>query len=255
MHKAALILLLITALVGSAAADMWYDSGGFEPQKFTPGALNGQDGWIGSAGGGGFEPMVVTKATDWTIDEQAVRLEVPDAEGAFSQMEIPVADIIAAGWKDVTVSFEIRRSCDSTWYQNLWWWWYDAGTPTYGLQWDEGGNYPGGTYPFGWNEGAGRKETVTGRYAKLEMEWNFNDLTTSSWYDGVLVDDAIPMPGDITSLTGWVIQLGHDAATGTGSDKAWIDNFYIEVVPEPAAVAPLAGFVLGLAGLLLRKKT
>ncbi len=248
--KHGIILILATgvaamSLAGSASAVTLYDSNGFESPAFTLGALPGQQTWTGGGAGGGAVPLVVT-APDPVLGSQAVRLEVPDAQGATSFMDHAIPAIGLAG-QIVTVSFDIYRE-QNPWLSNLWWWWWDAGSPTYGLQWDAGTGSPGQTLPNGWNTGAGAAVTVMGRYANVKMVWDFQQSKAYSWYDGVLVDNGIPI-ADITALTGWTIQLGHDEATGSGPEVAWIDNFSMTVVPEPASLALLA-----LGGLLVIRR-
>ena len=237
--------LAAMSLAGSASAVTLYDSNGFESPTFTLGALPGQHGWTGGGGGGGVAPLVVT-APDPVLGQQAVRLEVPDLQGATSVMDHAIPAINLAG-QIVTVSFDIYRQQDP-WLSNLWWWWWDAGEPTYGLQWDAGVGNPGRTLPNGWNPGAGAAVTVLGRYANVTMVWDFQQSKAYSWYDGVLVDNGIPI-SNVTTLTGWTISLGHDEATGTGPEVAWIDNFSITAVPEPASLVLLA-----LGGLMVIRR-
>ena len=236
--------LVLAAVPPLMAADL-YNSGGFEAPPFGLGVLAGQDGWTGGGGGGGAAPMVVT-APDPVLGQQAVRLEIPDLQGAASVMDHAIPAINPAG-QIVTVSFDIYRQNDA-WLSNLWWWWWDAGEPTYGLQWDAGVGNPGQTLPHGWNPGAGAAPTIMGRYANVTMVWDFQQMKAFSSYDGVVVDNGIPI-ANIVALTGWTIQLGHDEATGTGPEVAWIDNFVITAVPEPASL-----MLLALGGLLLVRR-
>lgn len=246
MMRSLITMVAVLGLASIASADVWYSSNGFEPPTFTPGPLAGQDAWTGGGAGGGIAPMVVTPP-DPVIGTQAVRLEVPDIQGANSWMDhaIPAFDVAGT---IVTVSYDIYRQ-ENPWLSNLWWWWWDAGTPTYGLQWDAAVGNPGQTLPHGWNPGASAAVTITGRYANVTMVWDFQQGKAYSWYDGNLVDNGIPI-SDISALTGWTIQLGHDEATGTGPEVCWIDNFSITVVPEPTALALLA---LGGLALLRRR--
>lgn len=240
--------LAAASLGGSASAVTLYDSNGFESPTFTLGALPGQNGWTGGSAGGGAVPQVVT-APDPVIGQQAVRLYVGDKQGDGSSMDhaIPAINNVA-GWV-VTVSYDVYRPAPATdkLAQNLWWWWWDAGEPTYGLQWDQSG---GLTLPNGWNPGAGQAATVFNRYANVKMVWDFTQMKAYSWYDGTIVDNGIPIT-NITKLTGWTISLGHDAGTGTGESLAYIDNFSITAVPEPASLALLA---LGGLAVIRRRR-
>jgi len=211
----------------SAMGDTIYDSHGFEGPAFAPGALNGQDGWTAYGSGSGIEPMIVT-APDPVVDSQAVRLEVSDLSADESYLEMPIPDLLTAGYDFVTVSFDIYRQTDA-WVSNLWWYWFDAGTPTYGLQWDEANGQYGGTYPFGWDGTS--VPNIMDRYVTVKMEWDFHSGVASGYYDGQLVT-TVNISG-IASLTGWAIYLGHDEATGSGPDVAWIDNFKITATSGP----------------------
>ncbi|MDM8008530.1 MAG: PEP-CTERM sorting domain-containing protein [Phycisphaerae bacterium] len=241
----ALCGLAVLLVAGPVLAVDLYNSNGFEPTAFATGALAGQDGWTGGGGGGGIAPTVVT-APDPVLGQQAVRLEVPDLQGASSSMDHAIPAINLTG-QVVTVSFDIYRQQDP-WLSNLWWWWFDAGEPTYGLQWDAGVGNPGQTLPHGWNPGAGAAQTITGRYANVTMVWDFQQMKAFSWYDGAVVDNGIPIT-NIAALTGWTINLGHDEETGKGPEVVWIDNFVITAVPEPASLGLLA-----LGGLLLVRR-
>lgn len=242
-------LCCVTLVAASAAgAVAWYDSNGFEPQTFAPGALTGQDGWAASAANGGTVPTVVTSPCP-VVGTQSVALVVGTDQGDSSMMSRAIADPIAAGYRTITVTYDIYR-CASN--QNLWWWWEDAGEPTYGLQWDLGG-----TFPHGWNPGAGSTPTVLGRFVTLKMEWDLTAGKAYSWYDGVMVDNGIPCSG-ITALTGWSIYLSHDSDTGKPGDNVYIDNFRIDVsgaVPEPASLLALATGLLGLGGLVIGRRS
>lgn len=237
---------LIVLSTGMAVAG-GYNSFGFEAPTFALGPLNGQDGWNAGASAGGVEPWVVVWP-DPAYEKQAIRLAVSGTQGSSSWMEHAIPEVTVNNLTIVTVSYDIFRLNPDT-DQNLWWWWWDAGEPTYGLQWDLNG-----TFPHGWNPGAGSTATVFGAYANLKMVWDFTTNKAYSWYNGVLVDNGIPI-SNITKLTGWTIALSHDAASGAVGDVAWIDNFVIDVqvIPEPGSILALATGLIGFFGLARRR--
>lgn len=233
--------LALIAVAGTSQALTWdtiIDTG-FE--NYTLGGLDGQFGWTHDSGVGDPTPLVIDSSSGPTLGNQAVLLEVSNLAGSFCEMDYAYSDVVAQGYKHLYVSYDIYRLSDAT-EQNLWWWLPDAGNPTYGLQWDQGG-----TYPHGWNPGASSATTVFGRYAKIEMEWDLETGLAYSKYDGNVVDNGIPIT-DIVSLSGWSIDLSHDAGDSNEGDKAYIDNFKIlaaKPVPEPASLIALG------TGLLL----
>lgn len=225
-----------TLVAGAGALTYFQDFEGM-----SQGELDGQGGWVGYTSGGN-TPQVV----DY-FGNQVVLLETPDVSGTFSVMELAVDDLVALGYTKVTVTFDIlRRDLDVSLVQNLWWYWFDTGTPTYGLQWDQGSQ----TMPFGFNPNSSATPTIFNRFVTLKQEWDLGTGLAQSWYDGNPVDVDYPITG-IAELTGWAIYLAHDAATGTGRAEAYIDNFSIEAVPEPTSLAALA---LGAAVLLRRRR-
>jgi PEP-CTERM motif len=246
MRTATLFFLACGAAVLAVASPAWavvlYDSNGFEGPAFVPGSLLGQDTWTGT--GGSASPLVV-RAPDPVLGQQAVRLAMPDLQGAGCSMDRSLWGGNLAN-QIVTISFDIYRE-QSRWLSNLYWWWWDGGTPTSGLQWDAGVGFPGQTRPHGWNPGAAGAPTITGRYANVTMVWDFQQMKASSWYDGALIDNGIPISG-IHTLTGFTIVLSHDEATGMGPEVVWIDNFVVTAVPEPASLVLLA-----LGGLAARR--
>ncbi len=235
------ILCIVVAMSAATLAfGQGYDAQGFEPDTFGLGPLNGQDGWAAGLAGGGIEPMVVA-APDPVLDTQAVRLETTGTQGDQSWMEhtFTPADLLAEGYTNLVVSFDVYRPTTEN-EQNFWWYLFDAGTPTYGLQWDVGG-----TRPFGF-PGA-EAPTIAGRYANVTMEWDFVSMMAHSWYDGAAVDVDFAIT-DINSLTGWGMYLAHDADTNGISDQVFVDNFTAVATPEPATLTLLA------IGLLLRRR-
>ncbi len=238
------ILVSVAAVLmvstGALGVDL-FNSNGFE--DYAPGDLGGQNGWTTGVDLGGTFATVV-QAPSPVVGQKAVALRVGDVQGDKAWMDHAIT-LPSVANQIVTVSFDVYRPAPgpNQVAQNLWWWWWDNGTPTYGLQWDLGG-----TLPHGWNPGAGSAATVYDRYANITMVWDFQQSKAYSWYNGVQVDNGIAMT-DITKLTGWSIVLGHESSSGTGASAAYIDNFVISAVPEPATLV-----LAGLGALILRRR-
>ncbi len=243
MNLRGVSVVAVLAIAASIAVAAGYDSSGFEPPTFAPGPLAGQDGWTIFTAGGGSAPMVVT-APDPVEGTQAVRLEVGDTNGDYSEMDHAFA-ITPDPSTILTVSFDIYRNApaDGLRIQNLWWYWFEynaLSTPGYGLQWD--GSVA--THPFGFGASS---PIVFGQWANLTMTWDFTTMMATASYNGAVVVPPTAFTWDGTPLTGYGVYLGHESDTGTGADVAWIDNFYI--TPEPASIAFLA-----IGALLLRRR-
>lgn len=234
-------LLLVAgacALASQAGAYLYFQD--FESLELGP--LQGQGGWTTGISGGGFDPEVVDLGGN-----RAVKLSVPDLLGSSSMMELVTGDVLTGNSRFLVAYDILRPITTAPLYQNLWWGWTGTGSPIYGLQWDQNG---GVTAPFGFNSGANMVQSVFGRFARIEMVWDLGTGVAQSWYDGTQVDVAYPIQG-IDMLFAWSISQSHDADTGTGVGEAYIDNFTLEAVPEPASFAALG---LGLAIALRRRR-
>lgn len=237
-------------LVASASAQVTiYDSGGFE--GYSLGALNGQDGWgtssfmAGNMPGGSGTADIVTGAGEQTLGNQSLRLHVDDVVGDTINIDLPFADLVAAGYTEVTASMDIYRENDG-WNSNLWYW--GAGNnPTYGLQWDASGSAT--TLPVGFG-GAGTATVLDG-WATLSVTWNFVTGDAIGDYNGlhtVLAND----PTSYNEFNGWHMHLiRENADPGRGAETLWIDNLTVTAIPEPAT---LALFGIGALAMLRRRK-
>jgi hypothetical protein len=246
--SAAVCAATILTAVGTVSADVIYDSQGFESPTFSITYLQGQNGFTEILAGSGSRPEVVI-GPDPELHRQAVRLQIPDVQGSNAGLHISVPDLVAAGYTQITVSFDIYRQTDQ-WNSNLWWWWDDAGTPTYGLQWDAAGG-TNVTLPFGFESGANATPTIKDQWVNVTQTWDLATHTATSSYNGAPMDTSFPITG-ITTLTGWAFQLGHDEGDGSGSEVAWIDNFVIwGAVPEPSTMVLIG---IGCLAMLRRRR-
>jgi hypothetical protein len=233
--------LCVLCLVGSASAAITiYDSGGFE--SFSLGGLNGQDGWIATAVGSGLANVVAAGGGQQAIGTQSLRLDVDDVIGDRIDIDLPFADLIAAGYTSVTATMNIYRVNDG-WNSNLWYWGAGA-NPTYGLQWDQGPT----TLPVGFG-GAGTP-TVLDAWEPLTVSWDFVTGDSLGEYNGLVTGEDLN-PADYGDFSGWHMHLiRENGEPGRGPETLWIDDLVITAVPEPASLALLA---LGGLAVLRRR--
>jgi len=166
---------------------------------------------------------------------QAVRLEIGDHEGDESWMYLPLPETITPGdHSNIWIYFEIYRETGDGWAENLYWSWNGDIDPGIGTQWDHWGTEPPWTYPFNWWSPPPYQHTLTlfDQYAAIEMLWDIDSSTVSSWYGYSAIDVSQPLTEVGTYLDGYRIYLRHDAATGSGSEVVWINYFMIIVDDE-----------------------
>ena len=227
MRHASIGLAAGLALAAGAAAQTQtiFDTQGFE--GYALGALDGQQGWqaLQDAGMMGSPPMVVdASAGNHVVGTRAVRLEIPDIQGAQSGLQIPLPDLLAQGYRRVTVDYDVYRET-SLWTSNLWWYWFDPGDPTYGLMWDVGQGAYAEVWALGFQSAPPHPPVVFDAYRTVSQTWDFTTGQATASYNGV---NMTPYTiASIASLTGWAIYVGHDEATGSGPEVVWIDNFRI----------------------------
>jgi len=245
LRAVGIVGLAMLVAANSGSAYVLYDSNGFESPTFVPGSLDGQDGWVAGTGiQGGMMPTVVT-APDPVVGEQAVRLEVPDTLDSASTI-MHGFPAFSVSQRVLTVRFDIYRQEESGAASAIWFL-SEYFQPYFGMQADQDGagnvTLPFG---FGWRPEAGSAPTVMGRYANVTLVWDFGVMKAFSWYDGGLVDDGFPIRTNTNYQQAWYLDLYQDGPTGRGPEAVWIDNFSIELVPEPATLA-----LMGLGGLIL----
>ncbi|MFQ5805396.1 MAG: hypothetical protein ACE5I3_02975 [Phycisphaerae bacterium] len=239
-------VLALAAMPSAADVRVVYDAEGFE--GFPLGPINGNPGWYAYGynyanppGPPGVEPVVV----DLPDGNRAVQLEVPDAYGAMSYMQMSWWPLVDTSSGQLRIEFDIFRESDD-WTSNLWWMLYLddwVGPVPYGIQWDTGTGISY-TYPFGFD--GPRRRTAHERFASLALVWDFDDLLATAEYDGWTLGPVAFDP--FNPVETLAMHLAHDEATGTGPEVLWIDNLRITWIPEPASL--LGMLVVATVGVL-----
>lgn len=244
-----MVVLLLASSLASAEVKT-FDTLGFE--GYTLGDMTGQDGWYVELDGG--TATIVDNSADPTEGTKALKLTAP------SSVDDPVNvgqllgdyafishDVSTDPLKWAKVSFDIWREpgtvtisdsiYDKANMNRLHWWTASTYTSIIGAQFDDNT-----TYPFLMGLGATNSATtVTGSFANLTVSYDFEAKTRSSWYNGVLVDDAIPIDDD--GMTGfkdieiYYEQVSPTYQAGTFGYAAYIDNLHVEYETNPIPAA------------------
>ncbi|MBA4369913.1 MAG: hypothetical protein C0403_19975 [Desulfobacterium sp.] len=157
---------------------------------------------------------------------QAVKLEIGTKSGDTSWMSLVLdTPIDPSDYPNLTVAFNIYRSSDSN-TNSEWLPWSFQGAnfaPFYG------GQYGDTTYPFIGSGGTtGSAPTVKDQYTYVELSWNFEAGTCSSWYNGNAIDSEFTLinpPADPAPVTGFTFNLSNlGVADG---EVVWIDDFLL----------------------------
>jgi hypothetical protein len=251
-HPIAGICVALAALAAAQAQpEVIYDSNGFS--GFDLGPISNAPGWYGygwnasPSGPKGAEPEVV----DLPDGNRCVQFYVPDAYTALSYMQISWSPPVSTASKKLRLEFDVLRQQDR-WTSNFWWMldpYQGSGAIPYGVQWDTATGVSS-TFPLGW-DGPSRP-TVYGRFAHLDIVYDFDTRRASASYDGVAMGSAgFPLT---QGLYAWSFQLAHDEATGSGPETMWVDNVRLSVIPEPASSVALIAGVLAVARLSWRRR-
>jgi len=229
----------VVAAVSVTSAANVYDAGGFE--GFATADLDGQFGWVGSVGSGGYNPAIIE------LDEgsgKVLKLSTPiprdpDGSGNYRRESIATvsfAEQVNAAYP-VTLKFDIWLP-DS--FQNVY---FNQGSGTNFAQtinagkwirvFGDGNRTDGGPFP-------------TSQWVSVEMTWDYAANLRTSKVNGVALDTDLAY-ASAESFTQFNIRVVTDNRPGGPEALAYIDNFV--VTPEPTSL-----LLLGLTGLLLRRR-
>jgi hypothetical protein len=245
MRHAALLLALITAIPASArAADMIFDSGGFE--AYSHGDVNGQHGWRNDD----FDPLQpntgVTIATAPDTHGNALSFEnVSDTE---SSATVDFANLVGA-YTYAFVSFDVFRDGDGA---NNDLWWSATGSPSTGFYGLASGGAAPAVLPVGYFGGAPSTGVTPSGWMNIRLEYDLVHGEATAFVNGLSVAQNVAV-GVSPTFSGWNFT---DQNLGAGpGQRVFVDNLTISAansapVPEPgslwllASAAPLAMLVL-----------
>jgi hypothetical protein len=226
VNKLSWAVVLTGAASLAGAADVIYDSKGFEEFEGFIFDDEEQDGWTST----GVFP--ITWSGPPSKGEKSIMLRVFMAEHELSGMERDTADLLAAGYLRMTISFDIYRPRPAAdWFPVLEWGLRDQGNPSFGGQWPLDAPLTSRTYPFldeydpFTNDPS--VDTVVDTWATLQLRWDFQAGMAFGYYDGVLVTEK-PIE-DFDSFGGFWIVGQHGGGTPDlfTTEYVWIDNFVI----------------------------
>jgi hypothetical protein len=241
MRHAALLLALITAIPASTqAADIIFDSGGFE--AYSHGDVNGQHGWRNDD----FDPIQpnTTAAIATAPGSHGNALSFENAANTESSATVDFTNLVGA-YNYAAVSFDVFRDGDGT-NNNLWWSATGSlSTGFYGLA--AGGAAPS-VLPVGYFGGAPSAAFTPSGWMSVLLEYDLVHGEATALVNGQIVAQDVAV-GVSPTFSGWNFT---DQNLGTGpGQRVFVDNLVVSAansapVPEPgslwllAAGAPLA---------------
>ena len=248
MRNFVLLLALISAVGAPArAADVIFDSGGFE--SYTPGNIAGQDGWrdddldplqpntfaaIAAAPGGHGQALAFQNTGN---TESSATVDFSNLVGAYNY---------------VLVSFDMLREGSGA--NNMLWFSAtgSASTGYYGLV--QGGAAPQ-IMPAGYFAPGDSAPVTPSQWMNISLEYDLVNGLVSAAVDGASVASNVSV-GTSPTFSGWNF-TDQNLGAGTG-ERVFVDNLRVtaantSAIPEPATLALLA-LAAPLGALRRRRK-
>jgi hypothetical protein len=241
-----LFAVLVFAVCAPArAADIIFDSGGFE--AYAPGSVAGQNGWQNDD----FDPLqpntLATVAAAPLGHGQALAFE---NTGATESSETVTFGNLVGAYSYAVVSFDVLRegagANNTLWFSSS----GSASTGYYGLA--QGGAAPG-VLPVGFFATGAAVPVAPSQWMNVRLEYDLVNGLASGTVDGALVASNVNV-GTSPVFSGW--NFTDQALGASGGERVFVDNLTVtagsgSAIPEPSTFALL---VLAAPLVALRRR-
>ncbi len=246
MMKFALVAALSAGVVASANAAVLFDSQGFEAPTYTLGSLPGQNGWLLDNNPPG--PFTVQN-TVVRSGSQAVRAT---GGGTGTNWTFPDISYTPAAGEIISVRADLARTVGST---ASFGYLLDIYSPAGRIARAGLGTNAGTIVPVLTTlNTAGAPATflasnatyAANQWVNFEILLNFATQSYDLNIDGISIATNLPFVGAGASLADADFQV---STAATANDVGYLDNYIVETIPTPGALA-----LLGLGGLAARRR-
>jgi hypothetical protein len=241
-------ILLASALIPPArAADIIFDSGGFE--GYALGAVAGQDGWHNDD----FDPLQPNTFASIAAAplDHGQALSFQNTGATESSATVEFGNLVGT-YNYAVVSFDMLREGGGA--NNTLWWSATGSSSTgyYGLA--EGGAAPG-VLPVGFFAPGPSVPVEPSQWMNVRLEYDLVNGLAAARVDGTLIASGVNV-GTSPAFSGW--NFTDQGFGASGGERVFVDNLTVSAangsaIPEPSTLALMA--LAAPFGALRRRKT